>query len=263
MLPSQSDQSWRQEVGRQVGRWGEILAGRATEPTRRVNPLVVFDALNERLPKDAVLSVDVGSATYWYARQLDLRPDMLANLSSTLASMGCAIPYTTAAKLAHPDRPLIALTGDGAMQMLGMNELVTVARYRERFTDPRFVVLVLHNNDLNEVTWGQREMEGDPRFAASQEIPDVDYARYAEMLGFRGIRVEAADQVTSAWDEALSADSPVLIDAYTDPDVPLLAPHMESAQVEHLYRGLGCEGGPAQRARELVNDQLGQQAPGR
>jgi pyruvate dehydrogenase (quinone) len=263
MLSTRSDRSWRQEVEAQVGRWREMLAQRAADPAARLNPLVVFDGLNARLPDRAVLSVDVGSATYWYARQLDLRPGMLGNLSSTLASMGCAIPYATAAKLAHPDRPVIALTGDGAMQMLGMNELVTVARYRDVFTDPRFVVLVLHNNDLNEVTWEQREMEGDPRFDASQEIPDVDYAAFAKLLGFRGVRVESADQVAGAWDEALSADGPVLIDAYTDPDVPLLAPHMESTHVEHLYNGLANEGDPARRARELVESQLRQQASDR
>ncbi len=259
LLFEQEDRSWRAEVENQVRRWRDTLAVRGREPTGRMNPMPVFDALSTRLPDGAVLSVDVGSATYWYARQLDLRPGMVANLSSTLASMGCAIPYAAAAKLAYPDRPVIALVGDGAMQMLGMNELLTVSRYRDRFTDPRFVVLVLHNNDLNEVTWEQREMEGDARFAASQDIPDFDYAKFAELLGFRGIRVESADQVAGAWDEALSASGPVLIDACTDPDIPLLAPHVESTQAEHMYQALGAEGDPAQRARQLVAAQLGQQ----
>jgi pyruvate dehydrogenase (quinone) len=146
--------------------------------------------------------------------------------------------------------------------MLGMNELITVARYRRRFTDPRFVVLVLHNNDLNEVTWEQREMEGDPRFAASQDIPDISYADYATLLGFRSIRVDSPEQVGPAWDEALRADGPVLIDAYTDPAVPLLAPHLETEQAEQMYAALGEEGDPAGGARRLGAGQQRQQEAG-
>src|ERR687885_384596 len=134
--------------------------------------------------------------------------------------MGPGVPYAIAAKFAHPHRPVIALVGDGAMQMNGLNELITVAKYWKRWSDPRLVVLVLNNRDLNQVTWEQRAMSGDPKFAGSQTLPDFPYARYAEDLGLLGIRVDRPDAIGAAWDRALTADRPVLIEAITDPNVP-------------------------------------------
>ena len=97
--------------------------------------------------------------------------------------MGPGVPYVIGAKWAHPDRPAIALVGDGAMQMNGMAELITVAQYWQQWSDPRLIIAVLHNNDLNQVTWEMRAMEGSPKFAASQTLPDVDYAAFARSLG--------------------------------------------------------------------------------
>jgi pyruvate dehydrogenase (quinone) len=163
---------------------------------------------------------------------------MLASLSGTLATMGPGVPYAIGAKFAHPDRPVIALVGDGAMQMNGLAELITVAKYRERWSDPRLVVLVLNNRDLNQVTWEQRALEGDPRYPATQDIPDFPYARYAEMIGLKGVRVDAPDEVGAAWDEVLASDRPAVLEAVTDPSVPPLPPHITLKQAKAMMLAL-------------------------
>ena len=198
-----------------------------------LNPQRVFHELSLRLPDGAILTADSGSAANWYARNLKVREGMMGSLSGTLATMGPGVPYAIAAKFAHPDRPVIALVGDGAFQMNGMNELITIAKYRQRWSDPRLIVLVLHNNDLNQVTWEQRALEGDPKYEASQALPDFPYARYAELLGFKGIRVDAPDDVGPAWEEALAAGVPVLYEAIVDPEVPPLPPHITLQQARH------------------------------
>ncbi|MCC2316364.1 thiamine pyrophosphate-requiring protein [Cellulomonas chengniuliangii] len=232
---------WRDEVEGFVTAWREIAERRASQPAEPLNPQLVVRELSAQLPADAQVAVDVGSVTYWYARHLLLPAGVPAHLSSTLASMGSAMPYGIAAKLLRPDRPVVALAGDGAMQMNGLSELVTVAARWREWADPRFVVLVLHNGDLSEVTWEQREMEGDGRLPASQEVPSFPYARYAELLGLRGIRVDSPDGVAGAWREALAADRPCLIEAVVDPDVPLLAPRQLQEKVDQTRRGLAQE----------------------
>jgi pyruvate dehydrogenase (quinone) len=164
--------------------------------------------------------------------------------------MGCGIPYGTAAKESAPDRPVVVLTGDGAMQMTGLAELVTVAARWRDWADPRFVVCVLNNRDLAEVSWEQRETEGEPRFATSQQLPDVPYAGYADLLGLRGVRVTSAEGMAGAWEAALTADRPVVIDAVVDPAVPLLPPGRPFEQVKAMYAGLAAEDGPAARRAE-------------
>jgi pyruvate dehydrogenase (quinone) len=244
---------WRTEVERWVADWRHELERRALAPARPLNPQRVFRELDARLPAHALLGVDVGSVTYWYARHLRLRGRVRAHLSSTLASMGSGLPYALAAKLAHPDRPVLALVGDGAMQMNGINELITVAHRWLDWPDPRIPVLVLRNDDLNEVTWEQRETEGDPRFDASQDVPPFDYAGYARLLGLGGIRVDTPDAVGPAWDEALHADRRVLIEAVVDPATPLLAPKLTKDQARNLATGLGAEGTTkADRARTAL-----------
>jgi pyruvate dehydrogenase (quinone) len=193
------------------------------------------------MPADAQVAVDVGSVTYWYARQLRLPPGVPAHLSSTLASMGSALPYGLAAKLAAPDRPVIALAGDGAMQMNGLAELITVASRWRDWADPRFVVCVLNNRDLTEVSWEQREMEGEPRFAASQDLPDVPIAGWARLLGLDGVRVTRPDEVEPAWEQALSAPRPFVIDAVVDAAIPLLPPDQPYEKVKGMYEGLRAE----------------------
>ncbi len=241
LLPANPDRSWQELVARSVERWREIAAARAHHPAEPLNPELVVHELSAHLPANARVAVDVGSIVYWYARHLALPVGVPAHLSSYLASMGCAMPYGLAAKLDAPDRPVVALAGDGAMQMNGLLELITVADRWKSWADPRFVVLVLHNGDLNEVTWEQREMEGDPRFPASQRVPGFPYAGYAELLGLRGIRLDRPDAVAEAWQQAFAADRPVVIEAIVDPAVPLLPPHLQQEKVAMTRRGLAQE----------------------
>ena len=250
--PSRS--AWRADVEDQVRAWRQLSEERANVPAEPVNPELVVRELNGRLPDNAQLSIDVGSCVYWYARQLILPPGVPAHLSGTLASMGCAIPYGLAAKLAHPDRPLVALAGDGGMQMLGVAELITVAHRWRDWADPRFVVCVFNNRDLAEVSWEQRETEAEPRFAASQEIPDFPYAAYAELLGLTGIRVEDPAKLGDAWDYALSVDRPAVIEVLTDPDIPLLPPFPAGAEkLAGMRSALAEEGPDGEHARSLLD----------
>ena len=246
--------TWRAAVEEQVRAWRRLSEDRANVPAEPVNPELVVRELSGRLPGNAQLSIDVGSCVYWYARQLILPPGVPAHLSGTLASMGCAIPYGLAAKLAHPDRPLVALAGDGGMQMLGVAELITVAHRWRDWADPRFVVCVFNNRDLAEVSWEQRETEAEPRFPDSQEIPDFPYAAYAELLGLAGIRVEDPAKLGDAWDYALSADRPAVIEVLTDPDIPLLPPFPAGAEkLEGMRSALAKEGAEGEHARRLLD----------
>jgi pyruvate dehydrogenase (quinone) len=245
---------WRAEIERQVRDWHALAEERSLVPANPVNPERVVRELSARLPDNAQLSVDVGSCVYWYARQLTLPRGVPAHLSGTLASMGCSIPYGIAAKLARPERPVVALAGDGAMQMTGVAELITVAHRWREWTDPRFVVCVFNNRDLAEVTWEQRETESEPRFPASQELPDFPYARYAELLGLTGIRVEVPERLADAWDSALAADRPVVLEVLTDPDVPLLPPFPAgAAKLKDMKSALSEEGNAGRGASELLN----------
>ncbi|SDD97087.1 thiamine pyrophosphate-requiring protein [Actinokineospora iranica] len=241
LLARKTDRGWHEQVTGSVSRWRSLAQRRAKDPADPLNPQLVVRELSDHLPARARVAVDVGSTTYWYARHLALPPGTPAHVSSYLASMGCAMPYALAAKLDAPDRPVVALVGDGAMQMNGLLELITVADRWRSWADPRFVVLVLHNRDLSEVSWEQREMEGDPRFPTSQRVPDFPYAAYADLLGLRGIRVDSPRQVTSAWREAFDADRPVVVEAVVDAAVPLLAPHLPDDKADKMYQGLSRE----------------------
>jgi pyruvate dehydrogenase (quinone) len=237
-LRRKQDRSWREGIEQNVERWWEILENRAMEDAEPLNPQRVYHELSPRLPDRCILTADSGSATNWWARQLKLRDGMQAALSGTLATMCPGVPYALAAKFAYPDRPVIASVGDGAMQMLGINALVDVAKYWHRWSDPRLIVLVLNNQDLNQVTWEQRVLAGDPKLEASQNLPDFPFARYAEMLGFKGIRVDNPDDVAPAWEEALGADRPVVYEAITDPEVPPLPPHIRFEQATSLAQAM-------------------------
>jgi pyruvate dehydrogenase (quinone) len=237
-LERKQDRSWREEIESGVERWWQIVEERAMQDADPINPQRVFWELSERLPDRCILSSDSGSAANWFARDLRLREGMMASLSGTLATMGPGVPYAIAAKFSHPDRPAIALVGDGAMQMNGSAELLTAAKYWERWSDPHLIVCVLNNRDLNQVTWEQRVMQGDPMYPGTQEIPEFPYARYAELIGFKGIRVDAPGDVGSAWDEALAADRPVVLEALTDPTVPPLPPHITVEQAKQLASAL-------------------------
>lgn len=250
LLPERKPAPWADQVRTWVSDWHRIAGSRAAAGAEPVNPQHVVRSLSGHLPADARVAVDVGSVVYWYARHLRLPAGVPAHLSSTLASMGCGIPYGLAAKLSAPDRPVVVLSGDGAMQMSGLAELVTVAARWRDWADPRFVICVLDNRDLAEVSWEQRETEGEPRFPASQDLPAVPYARYAELLGLRGVTVTEPGAMDDAWAQALSADRPVVIEVAVDPAAPLLPPGRTYEQIQGMYAGLAAESGALARRAE-------------
>jgi pyruvate dehydrogenase (quinone) len=262
-LARKDNRNWREAIERGIEDWWRLIEERAMLDAEPLNPQRVFHELSLRLPEGAILTADSGSAANWYARNLKMRKGMMGSLSGTLATMGPGVPYAIAAKFAHPARPVIALVGDGAFQMNGMNELITIAKYRQRWSDQRLIVLVLHNNDLNQVTWEQRALEGDPKYEASQKLPDFPYARYAELLGFKGIRVDAPDDVGPAWEEALAAGVPVLYEAIVDPEVPPLPPHITLQQARHYLTAAAGDPDRGSMIMESLKQKLVQYVPSR
>ncbi len=238
LLKTKPDTDWQQSIKEGVTDWWALMDARAHVAANPINPQLLFWELSRQLPDDCIVTADSGSAANWFARDIKLRRGMMASLSGGLATMCPGVPYAFAAKWAHPDRVAIACVGDGAMQMLGINSMITVAKYWRAWQDPRLVILVLRNHDLNQVTWEQRVMNGDPKFEASQDIPDFSYAEYANLLGLRGITVEKPGQIASAWDKALHADRPCVIDAICDPDVPPLPPHITFEQARGYMSAL-------------------------
>jgi pyruvate dehydrogenase (quinone) len=238
LLHRKEDGTWRRRVEEWTRDWWDVVEKRVHVEADPINPELLLWELSGRLPDGAILAADSGSIASWFARDLRVRQGMMASLSGNLATVGNGVPYALAAKFSYPDRPAFALVGDGAMQMNGLNELITIGRHWREWSDPRLIVLVLHNNDLNLVSWEQRVSEGDPKFEASQDLPDFPYARFAELVGLRGIRVERPDQVGPAWDEALSSDRPTILDALVDPDIPPLPPHISFDQARNFMVAL-------------------------
>jgi pyruvate dehydrogenase (quinone) len=259
LLHDRRAESWRGDVEQWVRESRELAERQAHAPADPLNPLRVIWELDQRIPDQAILTGDSGTAAYWLGRDIRLRRGMKASVSGSLATMGCGVPYALAAKLAFPERPVIALVGDGAMQMSGLSALVDVSKQWKLahtrgapWTDPRFVVLVLNNRDLSYVTWEQRVMEGDPRYAATQSIPDIAYADFAKLLGLDGVRVERPEDVAAAWDRALASDVPFVIDALVDRNVPTLPPELKPEQEDKLAKALADGDADA----EAVLDQL-------
>ncbi len=231
-LQRKEDRSWRGQIERAVAEWWEVLEARAMNRADPINPQRVFWELSKLLPDRCILTSDSGSSANWFARDLKIRKGMMASLSGNLATMCPGVPYAIAAKFAYPDRMPIALVGDGAMQMLGNNGLITISKYWKTWRNPQLMVLVLNNRDLNQVTWEQRVMEGDSKFEGSQDIPDFPYAEYARMLGLEGIKVDKEDEIVDALERAFEANRPVVLEAYTDPNVPPLPPHISLKQAK-------------------------------
>ncbi|MFW2830799.1 thiamine pyrophosphate-requiring protein [Sphingomonas sp. ID0503] len=245
LIQRKTDTAWRDTIAEWNADWQETLIDRAHAKADKVNPQRVFTELSPRLPERAILTSDSGSCANWYARDLKIRRGMMASLSGGLACMGAAVPYAIAGKFAHPDRPVIAMIGDGAMQMNNMAELITVQKYWQKWADPRLIVMVLNNEDLNQVTWEQRAMEGNPKFEATQQIPDVPYHKFAELIGLEGIFCDDPEQVGAAWDRALAARRPVVLEMKTDPNVPPLPPHISLDQAK-AFTSLLFKGDPEQ-----------------
>ena len=232
LLKHKEDRSWQEKIIKDINDWWKLMEARALNSAHPINPQYVFWELSKRLPDNCIISADSGSTASWFAKDLKIRKGMMASLSGNLATMCPGMPYTIAAKFAYPDRVPIGLIGDGAMQMLGINGLITVAKYWKRWSDPRFIILVLNNRDLNQVSWEQRIMEGDSKFEASQDVPDMLYDEYAKLLGLEGIRVDKAEDVPAALDAAMAARKPVVINAYTDPAVPPLPPYINIKEMK-------------------------------
>ena len=231
LLERKPDRSWREGIESDVARWWETMAKEAAVEADPINPMYLFAELSDRLPDDAIVTADSGSSANWYARQLRFRGRMRGSLSGNLATMGPGVPYGIGAKIGCPDRPVIVFAGDGAMQMNGLAELITIKRYWESWSDPRLVVAILHNDDLNQVTWEMRAMAGAPKFVESQSLPDVDYAGFATSLGLHGIAVDKPEDVAPAWERALAASRPTVLDVRTDPNVPPIPPHATTDQM--------------------------------
>jgi pyruvate dehydrogenase (quinone) len=238
LLERKTDRSWREDIEAKVTRWWETMEMEAMVEADPVNPMRLFHELSIRMPNDAIVAADSGSSANWYARQLKFRGDMRGSLSGNLATMGPGVPYGIGAKFGHPGRPVIVFEGDGAMQMNGLAELITIKHYWEQWSDPRLIVAVLHNDDLNQVTWEMRAMEGAPKFAESQRLPDVDYAAFAASLGLQGIYIDKPNDLGPAWDRALAADRPTLLDVRVDPSVPPIPPHATFEQAKDAAKAI-------------------------
>ena len=238
LLDRKTDRDWRETIEEDVADWWNVLEDRAMSEADPINPQRVFWELSPKLPSDVVISSDSGSSANWFARDVKVKPTMKASLSGNLATMGPGVPYVIASKFCWPNRPAIALVGDGAMQMNGINGLITISKYWEQWSDPRLIVAVLNNRDLNQVTWEQRVLAGDPEYEVTQDLPDFRFADYAEQLGLKGIRVERPGSISGAWDEALRADRPTVIDFVTDPSVPPLPPHISIKQAAMFWKSM-------------------------
>jgi pyruvate dehydrogenase (quinone) len=261
LLTRKTDRTWREKIEANIEKWWKVLESRSLNEANPINPQRVFWELSPRLPDNCILSSDSGSAANWFARDLKVRRGMMASLSGNLATMGPGVPYAIAAKFAWPDRVAIALVGDGAMLMNGNNELVTIAHYWKTWADPRLIILVLANRDLNQVSWEQRIMSGDPKFKPSQDVPEFKFAKYAEMLGLKGICVDRPEQIGPAWDVALSASCPVVIEAITDPEVPTLPPHITVAQAMNFGKTLFTDQDRVSMFRGAIKDMISSVLP--
>ena len=238
LLRRKEDRAWREQVEKSVEEWWRLVEDRALMDGDPINPQRVVHELSRQLPDGCILTADSGSSTNWWARQLRVRKGMLASLSGNLATMGPGVPYAVAAKFAHPERPVIAFVGDGAFQMNGMNELITVAKYRERWADQRLVFCIFNNQDLNQVTWEQRVLAGDPKFPGTQQVPDFPAARYAELVGLLGIRIDRPEDLAGAWSEVLTADRPAVLEVVVDPEIPPLPPHITVEQAKKMAKAM-------------------------
>ena len=257
LLRHKQERAWRAEIEKHVEEWWQTVDQRAMQEANPINPQRVLQELSPLLPDRCILTADSGTSAFWFARNIKIREGMLASLSGNLSSMCPAVPYAIAAKFAYPDRVPVAIVGDGAMQMLGMNELITISKYWKEWADPRLVIIVLNNRDLNMVTWEQRMQAGEPKFEASQDIPDVPYGAFAELLGLKGIRVERTEEIKQALEALLQADRPAVLDVLVDPDVPIVPPHLDKSKLMNFSKAM-LKGDPDSREvmRQTIREMM-------
>ena len=172
LLEAKTDRAWRKEIESNVANGGRRSKSAPwPAPIRSIRSASSWE-LSPRLPDRAIITSDSGSCANWYARDLKIRRGMMCSLSGGLASMGAAVPYAIAAKFAHPDRPVIALVGDGAMQMNNMAELITVAKYWREWSNPQLDRLRLEQRGSEPGHLGAARSGGRPeirRLAATAE----------------------------------------------------------------------------------------------
>ncbi len=243
LLQRKRDRSWREKIESDIQDWWKVIEARAKESADPINPEFVTWELSSRLPENSILTADAGTTANWYGRTIKMRKGMMGSLSGSLASMGGAVPYAISAKFAYPERTVVCITGDGAMQMNGLNEMITVGKYWKQWSNPHIVFIVLNNRDLNQVTWEERIEGGDPRLPLTQSIPDFPYAGFANSIGLTGIRVDKPEDVGRAIDQALNASTPVVLDVYTDPNVPTIPPHITFTEAK-MYSTALLKGDP-------------------
>ena len=241
MLEQNRNESWRKSIADNLEEWWKVVEARAMQSADPINPQRIFTELSKQLPDNVIMTADSGSVADWYARDIKVRRGMMGSLSGGLASLGAATPYAMAAKMAYPDRPVIGFIGDGAFQMNGMNVMITVSKYWKKWSDPRFVIMVLNNRDLNQVTWEERVEAGAGKTESTQSLPDVRYSKYAELIGLHGIFVDDPEKIADGWREALSCGKPCVLEIYADPNVPPLAPHITIQQAKNFMSSLVSE----------------------
>lgn len=246
LLHETTDLDWQQSIADEMVQWeGEMDAQAMAHYDDGVNPRRVYYELNKRLPERAIVTADAGTTADWYGHHIRLRRGMMGDLSGRLATMLAAMPYAVAAKFAYSDRAVICTIGDGAFQMLGMNELITIKKYLDRWQSPQLIILVLHNNDLTQVSWEMRTEDGNPVWNTAQEVESVDYAGWAKLLGFQGITVTDDDQIADAWDAAFAHQGVTLLDAHTSKNVPPLPPHITLEYAKNTAKAL-LKGDPSE-----------------
>jgi pyruvate dehydrogenase (quinone) len=263
LLEQNKNTSWRQGIEKDVSEWWDTLRARAMEPADPVNPQRIFHELSPRLPDDVIMTGDSGSVANWYARDIRMRRGMMGSLSGGLASLGAATPYALSAKMAYPHRPVIGFIGDGAMQMNGLNVMITVSKYWRRWSNPTFILMVLNNEDLNQVTWEERVQLGDGKTPLTQTIPDFPYHKYAELLGFKGIYCDDPERIGAAWDEALASDCPVIMNMKADPNVPPLPPHITLKDAKNFMTMMADEPELASVIKNSAKQMLASILPGK
>ncbi|MBA8990963.1 pyruvate dehydrogenase (quinone) [Curtobacterium pusillum] len=239
LLDATEDHSWQERLADEMREW-EAEMGRQAEVAYDdgVNPRRVISAVNARLPEGVTVTCDAGTTADWYGHHIRLRRGMRGDLSGRLATMLAAMPYAVAAKFAFPDRPAVCTIGDGAFQMLGMNELITVKKYLASWPNQQLVIVVMHNDDLGQVSWEMRTEDGNPMWRGSQDVETMDYAGYAELLGFTGIAVHDDDEVEAAVERAFENPGVTLIDAYVSRNVPPLPPHITAEYAMNTAKSL-------------------------
>lgn len=262
-LLEQHDDGWRKSIEAKVADWWKTLDARAMEAADPINPQRVFRELSPLLPEDVIMAGDSGSVANWYARDIRIRRGMMGSLSGGLASLGAATPYAMAAKMAHPHRPVIGFIGDGAMQMNGLNVMITIGKYWRQWPDPRFIIMVLNNEDLNQVTWEERVQLGEGKTPSTQTIPNFPYHRYAELIGLKGIFCDDPERIAGAWQEALAADRPVILEFKVDPNVPPLPPHITLKDAKNFMAMMRSEPELGSVIRNSAKELLANVLPGR